>query len=123
MATHEVNLKLSSAQILCIGLTLGIVIGASSGIAAFRYGWNNGGSGNHQEADRAVVPLSKSNGITGFSSSQVREYAGRLMWIADIKAACEKKGEGTVEVNTVEDADYFERVCATPSLPPAPPQP
>lgn len=123
MATHEVKLKLSTAQVLCVGITLGFVIGVPAGIASFLYGWNSVESGNHQEAERVVVPLPESHGITGFSSSQVREYAGRLMWIADIKAACEKKGRGIVEVNTFEDADHFERICATPSTPPAPPKP
>lgn len=117
MAIHEV--KLSAAQILWIGITLGFVVGVPSGIASFLYGWNSGGSGKHAEVEPAIAPLP--SGITGFSGGQVREYAGRLMWIADIKSSCEKSGYGPVEIKTFEDADFYTRVCTPPLTPPPPP--
>jgi len=53
MATHEVSLKLSTAQVFILALGLGIAIGIPTGIAAYQYGWSKGASG--QPASVQVV--------------------------------------------------------------------
>jgi hypothetical protein len=118
MASHEVNLKLSTFQVVILSLGLGVALGIPTGITAYEYGWSKGASGDHSEVKPMVARESDASGITGFTSSQVREYAGRLMWIADIKAACEKAGIGNVEVTTFESAEFYKKSCAIPDVPP-----
>lgn len=57
MATHEVNLKLSTAQVFILALGLGFAIGVPTGIAAYQYGWSKGASGQHANIQVGGSPL------------------------------------------------------------------
>ncbi|WP_311061487.1 hypothetical protein [Pseudomonas aeruginosa] len=59
MATHEVNLSFSTAQIfiLALSLGLGIAIGIPTGIAAYKYGWSKGASGQQSTLQVGLPPL------------------------------------------------------------------
>ncbi|MNJ39999.1 hypothetical protein D3C77_348830 [compost metagenome] len=57
MATHEVNLKLSTTQVFILALGLGIAIGIPTGIAAYQYGWSKGASGQHSSVQVGFSPL------------------------------------------------------------------
>ncbi|HHQ2687576.1 hypothetical protein LDZ95_19025 [Pseudomonas aeruginosa] len=57
MSTHEINLKLSSAQLFILGIALGVAIGIPVGVAAYQYGWSQGSSGQHANIQVGVSPL------------------------------------------------------------------
>lgn len=57
MATHEVNLKLSTAQVIILGIGLGFALGVPTGVAAYQYGWSKGASGQHANIQVGISPL------------------------------------------------------------------
>lgn len=57
MRSHEIKFKLSTADLLIIGLGIGIVLGIPAGIAAYKYGLSTGISDNYASVAHAGASL------------------------------------------------------------------